>query len=402
MSGAAVFWGRKQQDLVQSLAGSWGLVLLVLSGLLTLGAAIRFRRDLARASSEAAARGALESAEHQPMMTGLTLRRRRWPLVAPPSLRWSAPAAAAEWTASDGELAERVRLNERGLHGELERVCWLEDVFGLWRFTMRRRQARPVLSLPNTGRLTAADIAACLAYGDLLPHPYGRPIGDRSDFRTYNRSDPARLILWKVYARTRELMVRIPETARSPQQQPLVYLVAGPNDNAAAGLARLLMESGILGPGARLAADGTSTPVSEAPAVREAIAISRQHRQRSGHDLATSLADPGVAPDDPVVIVCPAIDRDWHPLVLRELGADPGRFVVLAAGDAAQFRPPQTRWQRWLFHAVPERRASEAQMIRALRPVVASGCRAALADRRSGRVVGLSEGLHGTAMRRSA
>ncbi len=379
----AFLLGRRQIDLVLTLAGLWGFVLLGTLGLAALLARIMLARALAKRE-----RGAqrIDGVEGMPCDTGLRLPRQRILLAREPRWRLDTPDAAVESELLPEVLLERLRPRDRTLGTELRRRFEVEDLFGLWRFAIRDREPRTVRVLPHTGRYDATALENCLASGDLDFHPHGKASGDRVDTRPYVRSDPARMILWKVYARRRELMVRAPETARTPEARPLVYFVAGPSDAAAAGLARLLVESGLLGDGARFAASGTPEPMTEREAVLDALARSAAHREDGAADLAPALAAPELAPGDPVVLVCPAHAGRWQRAVLDLVARDPGRVFVLAAGDASPPRPAESRWRRWLFEPPKAHDAHLADMQRAVAPLAASGARVALADRASGRV----------------
>lgn len=392
LASAALAEGRRSMDLVLTLAGSWGLVVLVLAGaaaaLSAASAARRLRRALADPPQE------LTTLAGTASTTGLRWRPARIPLAARPLWLWAAPAGRVRLLAAGPELVEQVVLPERGRAAEIVRELSAEDVLGLWRFRLRLREPRTVLVEPDPGRVSGTDVAACLASGDLLSHPFGKTVGDPVDARPYTRSDPARLILWKVFARSRELMVRTAEPARAPDRRPVLYLVAGPGDEPAAGTARALWDSGLLGEHARFAADGRPAPTREPEAVREALAGSIAHREHGGGDLATLLADDAVDADDPVVVVCPVGDGPWRAPVAAAVAREPERFVVVAAGDAGPAAEPAPRWQRWIVRPGAPRPHERpfGEMVREAAALAATGARTVLVDRRSGRLQVLASG----------
>lgn len=59
--------------------------------------------------------------------------------------------------------------------------------------------------------------------------------GDLYDIKQYDPSDGLKKILWKVYARSGQLVVRRPEPAVIPQGKLAIYLVARPEDDHVAG-----------------------------------------------------------------------------------------------------------------------------------------------------------------------
>jgi uncharacterized protein (DUF58 family) len=248
----------------------------------------------------------------------------------------------------------------------------------------------PVRVLPAVGRLEVAALESCLASGDLMPYPYGPAAGDRVDARPYTPSDPARMILWKVYARSRELLVRTPEPARSPEPAPLVYLVAGPDDGAAAAAARVLCEGRLLREGARFAADGTPEPVSDPVAALDAIALSASFRDRGGEHLAAAVDAGSGQGLDGVVLICPARPGRWQRAVQQTLARLPDRFLIIAAGDAGSPLPARPLWQRAMVLPPEPEGPSFAEMIAWTSRWTRWGARAVVVDRRSGRIETLS------------
>src|SRR5262249_27748597 len=140
----------------------------------------------------------------------------------------------------------------------------VSDVFGLGRFTVRRRSAQKIHVRPATGGVNGLELLPQYDRGDLTAHPEGTPEGDLVEMRGYGAGDPLKRVLWKVYARTGRLLVRMPERAVSPCERTLAYLVASLADEPSAGLARAVLESGALGADFLFAADGEENPTSEA------------------------------------------------------------------------------------------------------------------------------------------
>ncbi|GAB4222491.1 MAG: hypothetical protein Kow0062_20140 [Acidobacteriota bacterium] len=388
-SAGALAEGRRRLDLVLSLAGAWGLVLVALCGLAALLSAAWTRRRLRRALR--GARPPLTGVAGERLASGVALRPALLPLIDDPRLRWLEPPARG-LRARPGEPRgpEVVVPERRDLAPRIVREVRVGDVLGLWSFRTVVAEARETVVLPGRGRLVEAELAACLAAGDELAHPWGRAVGDRVDARPYVRSDPARMILWKVYARSRELLVRTPEPARAPRTRPLVFLATGEDDEAAAAAARVVWAGGLAGEGARFACDGTPEPLDDVDAGLRAIAASARHRERAGRDLAPSLAAAQGAPDDPVLVILPAFDRRTvgHVLsVAGRSGAD--RFSVIGAFDSRPPRPPEPRWRRALLRAPAEpggTPAGLADAAAALAPLAAAGARIVVVDRRTGAV----------------
>lgn len=393
-SAAALVAGRRSLDLVLSLAGAWGLALVIVSGASTALAALVVGIRLRRALHDAFGLDAATVDRRVP--TGLGLRWPIWPLVSRhPEWRWLAPESTAELERrADGSLGEMVRPTHRAEALEIVRRGVVTDALGLWRFPIRAQQAARTLVLPDTGALSGVDLAECLASGDVIAHPHGPAEGDRVDSRPYTRSDPARMILWKVYARHRELLVRTPEPARSPIHRPLLYLVAGEEDEPAAGTVRALWESGALGGGARFATAGTPVPVDGDDEFRHALARSYAQRERGAADLAAALAEPDVH-DDPVVVACPARSGPWRDDLAAIVAQRPERFLILVCGDVVPVRrrTDASRVRRWVFR---ERRIGGTawdDVLAAASAFRTTGARVAAVDRRGGRLLVVEGGV---------
>ncbi len=374
-------FGRARMDIVLTLAGLFWIALAAVTGLVTCAAAFALHASARRIE----AAGPLRTTEGAVTPTGFAVRRWPIPLAARPEVRWVTPAGEAVLERSGHDWRERLRPGSRARSTHVIREFVQEDLLGLWRVRGRLAESRPVLVLPDTGRLTAAELAACLSSGDLLSYPWGPAKGDPIDSRPYTHSDPARLILWKVYARTRHLLVRSPEQARSPDLRPLVYLVAGEDDEAAAGVVRVFIESRLLGDGARFAADGHPVPSTEPDDALDAVCGSAAHRGRGAMDLAAALSHPTVDATDPVLVVAPARRGPWTARLEAAIARAPDRFVVLLAGDAAPPAAPARSWRAWVFRRPAASGPSWDAMLELARRFGARGAKVALADRTSGR-----------------
>lgn len=395
LSAGALSIGRRDMDLVLTLAGSFGLALLAATGLCAGAGALAWRERVRRALGRSAA-SPLVTIANLETDTGLAVAPPRLPFLARPAGRWVDPPAAVALTRRGrGLLAERALPRERDLATHVRREWIVSDVFGLWRVLVAVDQTREVLVHPDATAWRESELALSLAAGDLVEHPHGAARGDRVDARPYNRSDPARLILWKVYARSRQLLVRSPESVRTPDARPLLFLACGEHDENAAGAARTIWETKLLGEHARFACDGAPSPVEEPREALRALAASRRHRARHGADLALALANDDMAQDDPVLVVAGVRDELTIATLLAVVRGAPARFTVLAVGSLTRHAAP-SRSSRWLY--LPDEsgssrfEASDAE--RALGPLIATGARVVLGDGASGstRVLSAGEG----------
>jgi hypothetical protein len=180
--------------------------------------------------------------------------------------RWIKPPVTLTLTRQMGRLSEQIVPVRRGLVERIQRRVEVGDTFGLATVSFTHNQSCSLRFLPSTGALRSVQVVQGMAGGDVLGHPEGDPVGDRIDMRRYGQGDPIRYVLWKVFARSRELMVRTQELALSPTRQTVAYLVVGAGDQAAAGAARVAVDHGALGGDWQLGADGTDQ-IADAPQV---------------------------------------------------------------------------------------------------------------------------------------
>ena len=322
LAGAAyLVYARGHLDLVLlvvSLLGL-GLWLLCLLAVLALAGWVRHRwpRD-----SPPAPRATLEAGS--PHVTGFVGPSAGWlPLLR---VRWevTAPAGARVVLREQGwRQHEELVVPRRGLHEQVTRQVIVEDLLGLARMSWPRTAALPLLVLPGTGR-GPLSISQGPVAGDGVSHPEGRPEGDLVELRRYAPGDPLRHVVWKVFARTRRLIVRAPERSTVPSRRTLAYLVVSPADEAAAGTARNALLSGVLGDRWSFGADGGHAPATSLPAALELLARSATAEPGLAADLPAflHLASPRTA-SRLVVFAAPTLPPDWL-----------GR--VRAAAEAAQ------------------------------------------------------------------
>ncbi|CAN0340277.1 unnamed protein product, partial [Phaeothamnion confervicola] len=208
--------GYMRQDLVLTVTS---IALLGLCMLLIVGVTATFwilsRRIKAH---QAASPGVLklQGLVGQPFLIQLDVSIPYVPLVET-EWRWTEP--------SDGEVnivktvdgpREEVRFRRRCLVNVIERLVEVRDVLGVASLRRRFRSDVQLEVLPVPLPLDAQTLVTSLHPGEDIADPMGEPIGDRMDMRRYAAGDPPRFILWKVYARSGKLMVRIPERALSP------------------------------------------------------------------------------------------------------------------------------------------------------------------------------------------
>lgn len=312
---------------------------------------------------------------------------------------WEAPSGfSVTLERQRGEILERVEAFERGRATEIRRRFIIEDAFGLARIELSRTEARSIEVLPFTGKLGAAPMLRSHAGGEELPHPFGSPDGDRVDMRHYVPGDPLKLALWKIFARTGELMVRVPERAISPSWRIVAYLPAAELDEPAAAAARVAITTGLFGEGWKFSADGADRIADDRHSAEASVIASRSARgtpSGDGAGLAAFCAAVGETQRTRLILFLPARPGPWMSPVLEAVRRWSGAVTCVVATDGVDAEDaPRPRLEGILRRPEPKKPGDARTTTLALRTVTESLSRAGAfvvaVDRPSGRL--LAEG----------
>lgn len=236
-----------------------------------------------------------------------------------------------------------------------------------------------------------------LAGGDALSHPDAPAEGERVDMRQYAHGDPIRFVLWKVFARSRELVVRTPERALSPSEQTVAYLICGAGDEPSAAAARLAVRQGALGGDWRFGVDGEHRVFRKIDEAVDAITRSGGVDPAiGGNGLRAFIKDAIPAGARRAVIFAPAKTGPW--LKHIEEGALAGvqtRFVVCTDGiRRTSEKRPKKNWLRDppLERAAPWATAmpEEDEVQTVIGKLAATGSEVLWLDRTTGGIYGKS------------
>lgn len=313
---------------------------------------------------------------------------------------WVTPEANVALVRQSRRLHEVVTPTRRGLCDQVVRRIDVGDAFGLTKISFTMREERVVRFVPSVGALRKMDVVRSIASGEDMPHPGGQPEGERADLRRYNPGDPVRFILWKVFAKTREIVIRTPERAIAPARQTCAYLVAAPGDEAAAGAARVALESGSLGTSWLLGADGADEPAKHKAHALEVLARSSScDSELAGAGLLRFLQRHATTGNSRVVVFVPPKPGPWLEKVIAAArsrsGArgSPVEFVVAMDG---MIKSAKTSWLGGiaLNAATPEDAqpgmvlAPSTDVAEVVNTLAATRANVVLVDRRAGRVFG--------------
>jgi len=379
------FYGFSKLDRVLLVMGIAGLVTMALAVLLVTIATWWLGRRLPAAQGGQPTR--LEAGS--PLTTGFSLPTlAAWPMIEV-DWHWLAPAGVEVRCRRRGRLLrEEVVAHRRGRVAGVRRRLEVYDVFGLCRLAREVVSDQPLTVLPNVGRLRRLDTIQSMATGEGLPHPAGEPEGDRMEFRRYAPGDPLRFVLWKTYARTRQLHVRTPERSVARSRRTVAYLAAGEGDEAAAAAARVALESGVLGEGWLFGADGTSEVIDSLQPALEAIARSASRIGEGGAGLASFLEQTAARGEIHCIVFAAARRGAWTEAALAAVRARPGRLSFVLGTDGVIQQRPVALWQRLLWTAAPRHGSSVQEITEVLRPLSAAACPAVVVDRVTGRAFG--------------
>ncbi len=400
---ATALWrfGYGDLDLLLFVTGVSGLVLVTLSSLTAVVSALYLRRKIKGAplGVRGLEAGSLIRTGFQvPALGAVPLVRITW--------SWLEPADVEVRIRRRGRaLIEEVVAHRRGQVTGIRRRFTVGDTFGLAAVSWQRADPGQLTILPFVGRLKNMPVIQPMAAAEGLPHPMGAPEGDRMEIRRYVPGDSVRNILWKTFARTRQLNVRTPEKSIDRSRKTVAYLLTGDGDEPAAAAARVALESEVLGAGWLFGADGTTEPAESLEAALAAIARSRSFRQQmrsnggaggppangngSSHSeaggLATFLARNGARGETHCMIFAPARPGDWTAGALAATRNFPGAVSFVLGTDGVVPQGTTSLWRRFLFIQERITGVTTDELAEIMRVFTSSGGSTLVVDRASGR-----------------
>jgi len=266
--------------------------------------------------------------------TGFSLGGVRWIPLVDVTWTWVDPPAELQIVVERGRLVEEVVGTRRGVVAGVARRIEVRDVLGLCAVAWVWRDARPLRFVPTVGALRSLEVIRGMAAGEDLPHPEAPAEGGPFDMRPYSAGDPIRFVLWKVFAKSRDLLVRTPERALAPARQTAAYLVTGHADEAAAGAARLAVTAGALGTGWTLGADGCPEPAkTSAGAVDLLMRSAATPEARGGAELAGFIGQHAERANARLVVFVPGRPGPWLPPVVTAVRDHGERLELVICVD---------------------------------------------------------------------
>ena len=356
-------YGYGAMDLVVFALAICALTILICCLFCTVGFGIFMQRRIRQQMNvDSSIPEAIDVEAGYPNETGFKLPTVRFfPLVR---LGWKIvfPNAITTRTRVDqqDQLCEEIIPKRRCLSERVVREFFVRDVLGLCQFSWRMEQVVRCKALPKVSAVKQLPILRSLTAEDGIPNSSGNPEGDRMEIRPYAPGDSVKNIMWKVYARNRQLNVRLPERSVFQSKRTVAYLLTSENDEAAAAVARVALETGALGDDWAFGADGFETPVSDLPSALEAVAGSRSLDGPHDYGLDRFLATAGNQGAAHCIVFAAAEKSPSLMLLRNTIASYSGQFSLIMATDSMRDRKLPTLWQRFLLRSDTESEGTAA------------------------------------------
>lgn len=278
-----------------------------------------------------------------PALNYIPLVKLSWKFIYPDHIQTRVRVSA------DGKLVEEIVPDKRCKTEHVTRLFTVSDVLGFCRYSWREVQNISCTALPRTNTFKPLPLLRSLTAEDGIPNPSGDPDGDRMEIRPYVPGDSVRNIMWKVYARSRQLNVRLAEKSVFHSNRTIAYLLSSDNDEAAAAIARVALETDALGDDWAFSADGTSNPAENLPSALDAIAKSRAIETPFSYGLDEFISQASGQAGAHCIVFAAAEFAPWFESLKQTLARFPGRFSLVLATDGFKENEQTKLWQRLLL-----------------------------------------------------
>lgn len=372
-----------EMDLVALMVGDAFVALPLLSVVAVASAAVVLRRRVRRILELPAA--VLDT--NKPFESAFELPSLRFLPFLSISYRVRVPDQVETTTrGTRGRLRETLRFRDRGIVAALEREIDVRDVFGLARITFSHTQTSALTVMPNVGAFREMHSLTSFAGGDEIGSPLGLTQGDRTELRRYAPRDPARFIHWKAYARTQRLLVRQPERALARARRTLAYLIAGPNDDASAGIARAALVTKAFGDDWLFGADGSTSDATNTALAERLIVESVGARSSGAAGFAAFLSRAEKNGPASCVLFVPPRPGPWLTRLLPTLRARHPMRVLIGV-ESAPVASKMRAWLRLLLRATESRGTDASELDAVVRALRAVRAEVTVLNRETGRAV---------------
>lgn len=250
---------------------------------------------------------------------------------------------------NDGSMVEEIVPHKRFLCESVTRLFTVSDVLGFSRYSWRQQQTVNARALPKIDATKQLPLLRSMTAEDGIPNPSGDPDGDRMEIRPYAPGDSVRDIMWKVFARSRQLNVRLAEKSVFNSKRTIAYLLSSDNDEAAAATARVAIESQAFGEDWAFGADGTETPCITIPFALDAVARSRPLSNPFEYGLDRFLEQAAGQSKAHCIVFAAAEVAPWSEKLKKTIARFPGQFSLVLATDGFKSQTNTQWWQHLLL-----------------------------------------------------
>lgn len=361
-----VLWvyGIQLEDWILLVVGLFGVLLVVLSSV-AVGASAMYVRWRLNKLNEGKQHLPIYTDTNQPAVSGFLL-----PRFVPPFVdfvgKWVEPNARIEHVTLLPDRTERIFFSHRGRYQSIHRRFEVFDFFGLALVRWDMVEARDIEVWPGEHPHPPPFVRS-FSDGDDVFVPNRPRRGDRVDIRQYLPGDSVRMIHWKLYARSHEAYVRVPESAASLEKQITAFLISDEEDEFAAQLVRFDLEHAHFGKQWRFGADHGDEVAMEIPVARRVLAMSGQRPPLYGTDLESFLQKANFKVEqDRLILYASGGLRRWLPVMEPILRKYCSVITLIIANQEApslqawQAEAPEASgevaastqesgWRRWLF-----------------------------------------------------
>ena len=252
-------------------------------------------------------------------------------------------------TDSDANLCEEVVPEKRCLTQSVQRRFTVSDVLGFCKYSWMQKQDAQCMVLPRANTVKSLPFLRSLTAEDGIPNPTGNPEGDRMEIRPYVPGDSVRNIMWKNYARNRQLNVRLAEKSVFQSTRTVAYLLSSKHDEAASAVARAALESGALGDDWVFSADGSEGVYSDLASSLSAIAKSRAIREPYPYGLNDFLSKASAQTATHCIVFAAAESAPWLLPIRNTISSYSGQFTLVLATDGLEEKTTPGIWSRLLL-----------------------------------------------------
>ena len=344
-------FGYGSMDLVVFALTISALAILMSCLFCTIGFGLFMQRRIRREINRPGAFNNVEIEVGYPNETGFSIPAATFPPLV--TLSWTiAFPDGIETRTRIGEhqrLCEEVLPKKRCLTELLIREFSVQDVLGLCQFSWQMRQRLRCQALPQLHAIKQLPLLRSLTAEDGVPNTSGQPEGDRMEIRPYAPGDSIKNIMWNVYARSRQLNVRLPEHSVLQSKRTIAYLLTSDNDEAAAAVARVALQSGALGEDWAFGTDGYEKPISDYAEALTAIAGSRGLTRPHNYGLDRFLDLAGSNQPTHCVVFAEAAPHVNLQNLRKTFATHPGQCSLILATDSLQERQEPPWWQALLL-----------------------------------------------------